>query len=60
VSKKTYRLTADCKPPKRERVLLFRGDSKQWDIGWVDERFIGHPQYAYKHWRYLPKAPSAL
>lgn len=40
------------------RCLLWRSDSKQWDIGRIDPNYIGNPNYAYTHWCYLPFAPG--
>jgi hypothetical protein len=41
--------------PQNERVLLWRIDRREWDIGYPDHKRLGHPEYAYSHWLPLPE-----
>lgn len=44
--------------PQDKRVLLYREDSKTVEIGRVDPRYLGNPEYAYTHWMPIPETPK--
>lgn len=51
--------------PKRQRILFWcdypTGDGGDWgdmEVGYVDPRYVGHPDYKYTHWMELPEPPK--
>ena len=47
--------------PMRKRILLWSDWKGGWgdvEVGYVDPRYMGHPEYKYTLWRELPEPPK--